>query len=107
MHDGPRDPEVSALIRHSRDLRENAPRIGERLVDVPQRTRAPDPGEMKIRRRLTFRDVACTIDPDEEEWNAACGWPLQGAEAMADGFEPNAEFLAKQFDVMSMRFCSG
>lgn len=107
VRDRARDPKISSLIRHSRDLRQDASRIGEGFIDVPQRTGPADAGEMEIRRRQALRDVAGTVDPDEEERHAVCGRPPQGAEAMANGFEPNAKLLAEQFDMPLLRLESG
>src|SRR5947208_12461098 len=97
----PGNPEIGSLIGHPRQLSEDAPRVGEGLINVPQRTGATDPRKMEIGRRLALRYVSGAIDADEEERHAPRMMALQGAQPVADRFKADAEQVTEQFDVVT------
>src|SRR5207237_5268576 len=83
----PGNPEIGSLIGHPRQLRQDTPRVGEGLINVPQRTGSADPRKMEIGRGLALRYVSGAIDTDEEERHAQRIMALQGAQPVTDRFK--------------------
>ncbi len=97
---GAGDPEVAFAVRHLGDLGEDAAGGGERLVDRPQGAGAAEAGEVEVGGGLAFGDVAGPVHAQEGEGDAAPAGALEGAEAVADRFEADAEAGLEEFDVV-------
>ena len=82
-------------------MRQDALRLREGFIDIPQRAGAADAREVKVGRRLALGNIAGAVDADEEERHAARAGFLQGAETVARGFETDAELLAQHIDVVA------
>ena len=99
--DGAGHPHVVAPVRHLGDLHQNLARVGERLVDVPQRAGAARGREVKTGGGLALRHVTGPVHPDEGERHAAHRRALQRREAVADGLVAHLVEGRKAFDVVA------
>ena len=105
--DRSRNPKVGAAVRHLRDLAKHPAGLREGLVDLPQWAASADTGEMEIGCRLSFGDIAGTIDPHKEEGDAASIGALERRKPMADRFEADPEPAPELFDIIGLGLGGG
>ena len=99
--DGASDPEVVATVGHLSELADDDLRLGERLVDAPERAGAARVGEVHASCGLALGHIAGAVDANEGKGDSSLIGALQGGEAGGDRFIAHAEDLAEVLDVVA------
>ena len=73
----------------------------EGAVDVPERARPAEAGELQARGGVAFGDGACLIDAHEEEGDAFRPGALEGGEAVGDLFDGGTEEVGQPFEIVA------
>ena len=100
LDDAAADAEIANAVRHLGQLYQDASRLAERLVHVPQRAGAAEARELEAGRAVALGDVAGRVDAHEVERHAARAGALQRAEAMRDLLEAGVPAVLQLLDVV-------
>ena len=93
--------QVAHAVRHLRDLHQDAARMTEGFVHVPQRARAAETRELEARRAVPLGDVAGLVHAHEIERHAARAGTLQRAQAMRHLLEARVVAVLQLLDVVT------